>query len=191
MKSDNPIEVALRIAVTVVALAIWGVIGFVFWVPLLARATASFSSLILYTTLVGSNSSGTADTLDAATNFYIRGFENIFKAYEDRNPSNPEADVFAFGRFVVEVLWAVFFWGSFLSTLYTVGYASWLPDLWEWQVASGSYSPDLGRLAAAGVALVFAMRTSTARCLNAMVTPNKPFHLSPSLAPSGRSVRRR
>lgn len=135
MKSDNPIEAALRIAVTVVALAIWGVIGFVFWVPLLARATASFSSLILYTTLVGSNPSGTAGALDAATNFYVRGFGNIFKAYEDRGSSYGEADLFSFGKFVVEVLWALLFWGSFLSTLYAVGYASWLPDLWEWQTA--------------------------------------------------------
>ena len=38
----------LRLAVLIVALVIWSVVGFVFWIPFLIRQIAVFSALILH-----------------------------------------------------------------------------------------------------------------------------------------------
>jgi hypothetical protein len=99
-----------------ISLAIWAIIGFLFWVPFLARAIAVFSSSVLYYTMTNRDASHLAPYLETAINFYSRGFKLIMSTFSNlESPQGTRAtDLLPFqaARVMVEFLSAFLFWGG-------------------------------------------------------------------------------
>ncbi len=92
--------------------AIWSVVGFIFWIPLLARSTAVFSSLILYVTLTNQDHHALGYQLEIAARFYVDGYRHIYDVFYD-GPANPPPS----GKpLELEP------WGILLVTLWTIGF---------------------------------------------------------------------
>jgi hypothetical protein len=107
-----------------VNLAIWSVIGFICWIPLLFRSTAALSAAIMVSTLTQADTSHLRVNYENAVNFYSRGFQTIFNILgsQSRNlqPANgalPRAEI-QWDRVLVEFLWSFMFWGTFLFGVY-------------------------------------------------------------------------
>jgi hypothetical protein len=103
--------------VVIITLIIWAFVGFVFWIPLLARSTAVFSATILAVTIANrhEDSRGLGYQLEIATKFYIDGFRMIVEALYARPAGPPENfPKIHFGRVIIEILWAGFFWAVML-----------------------------------------------------------------------------
>jgi len=96
----------LRLAVLVVALVIWSVVGFVFWIPLLIRQITMFSVLILHATLTNQDPSAAGVGLDLAVTFYANGFRKIISAmYRERHTGSEAGMEFRPLRFMAEMAW--------------------------------------------------------------------------------------
>lgn len=96
----------LRLAVLVVALVIWSVVGFVFWIPFLIRQIAVFSALILHATLTNQDPSAAGVGLDLAVTFYANGFRKIISAmYQERQSGSGGGMEFRPARFIGEIVW--------------------------------------------------------------------------------------
>lgn len=109
----------LRVAVLLVALVIWGVMGFIFWIPFLIRQIAVFSVLILHATLTNQDPSAAGVGLDLAVTFYANGFRKIISAMYREGHSNSGGGMeFRPGRFIGEMVWTAMFW---LTTLFATG----------------------------------------------------------------------
>lgn len=104
--------------VMIITLIIWAFVGFVFWIPLLARSTAVFSATILAVTIVANRHEDPRSLgyqLETATKFYIDGFRMIVEALYARPAGTPENfPKIHFGRVIIEILWAGFFWAVLL-----------------------------------------------------------------------------
>ncbi|MFM9966616.1 MAG: hypothetical protein ACKV2Q_36015 [Planctomycetaceae bacterium] len=117
----------VKIAVLVVTLVTWTVVGFVFWIALLSRCIISFSVALIYDTIthrdVGSTSHA-GRQLDMAVAFYPKGFNRVFAAlYRDDSKApahgHNENVLRTTARFLFELIWALAFW---YVTLYLSGY---------------------------------------------------------------------
>ena len=104
----------IHLAIMFMTLAIWSVIGFIFWLPFLSRAIAVFSSSILYYAATRRDASHLRDYLDSAINFYSRGFALIKATFNparsaesSSNSEKPDTN-----RIVVELFTTALFWGS-------------------------------------------------------------------------------
>ena len=71
---------ATRLVTLVIAMFIWAIIGFLFWIPMMCYATARFSALVVYTTIVDADPSSLAIHLEHSVRFYFQGFRNILRA---------------------------------------------------------------------------------------------------------------
>ncbi len=100
----------VRYAIYIVSLAIWAVVGFFFWIPVLVRTTASFSAAILYAALTGSPSRQFGQLLNAAITFYFSGFSRISDAMFASEGAGADLPPFRLMQFLSEIVWAVFFW---------------------------------------------------------------------------------
>ena len=95
-----------------VTTAVWSVIGFIFWIPLLARSTAVFSFLILYITLTNQDHNYLRYQLETAVGFYANGYRHIYDVFY--RPANPPPS----GRplelkpwdILIATGWTVIFW---------------------------------------------------------------------------------
>ena len=106
----SPSTVA-KAPIILVALAIWAVVGFLFWIPVLFRATAAFSGGVLYSALTNSSTKDVDERLHNAVGFYVFGFRRILGALRDPEPTEGgKKDTFKFGFFLGEVVWAGLFW---------------------------------------------------------------------------------
>lgn len=118
----------VRFVILLITATVWAVIGFIFWVPLLARSTAVFSALILYVTLTNQDHRILGYQLEIATKFYIEGFRRIFEALyrpADAPPEGKPIDLQPW-RIALETLWTVSFWFVLLFFTKTLGFfVSW------------------------------------------------------------------
>jgi len=106
---------AVMFFVLLVTLIVWAVVGFVFWIPLLVRATTIFALALLPAAFNRQDIGGLHDLLEEASSFYFRGFHSAIAVL---NESGGYGDVdVGIGRIVVEILWTTAFW---LFTIYLV-----------------------------------------------------------------------
>jgi hypothetical protein len=124
---------ALTWTVLGVCLVVWGVVGFIFWIPLLLRATVIFSVTLVQATLQSQNADDAGVMLKDAVNFYRRGFVVAVDAV-DGSP-NRDADArdavrsIEVGRLANELAWAGLIW--YVLLLFT-GIVDTTPmDLWR------------------------------------------------------------
>lgn len=111
-------------------LAIWAIIGFICWIPLLARSTAALSGAILISTLTKSDPSHLRQGFENAVSFYSRGFDAINRVLgEGRGKERRAGDAAAsapkynWEQVLKEILWTLIFWGSIVFSLY--GFFTW------------------------------------------------------------------
>ena len=109
----------IRIFVTFIVLAIWTVIGFLFWIPLLIRMIAYFSSMITISTFRRIEIRHAQDRLNFAIEFYINGFVKILdilnrKKLEDLKLEDIKPiDIWdLFVSIIWDIFWSLIFWGS-------------------------------------------------------------------------------
>lgn len=134
------ISTSLKVAVAGFTVAIWAIVGFVFWIPLLARATTSFAVSATYSNLVARGAHVPNAGLEHATLFYVSGFRSIVASiFASSPPAEAERIEFKARRFLAEIAWTMFFWWGTLVSLSALGvmltpysetYLS-LPWLWE------------------------------------------------------------
>ena len=112
----------VQYSLQVVALLVWLVVGFVFWIPLLARAIAGFCVTALYANLIAADVPN--QKLRHAAFFYTNGFRSIYRAIDGLQSSEPEttASLRVEGLFS-QSLWTVLFWWVTLMTLGYLGIA--------------------------------------------------------------------
>lgn len=104
-------------------LAVWTVLGLFFWIPLLARATIYFASMVVVSSLTESDLTGAQIGLDRAVRFYPSGFRRILRSLADPPPA--DAVVKAGGlrlwlRTLYELVYTVAIWAVTLLALSTV-----------------------------------------------------------------------
>ncbi len=118
------VRLAVRYSLLSVVLAVWAISGFIFWIPLIVRATAAFCVSAVYSNLVSHEADVPNRALQHAGFFYVNGFRSIYRAVVEPHSGRPEATpTFRLGRFVAEGLWAVLFWWIALFTLAYLGIA--------------------------------------------------------------------
>jgi len=118
----------IKIVAMLISLAVWTVIGFIFWVPLLARSIFAFSISVLYVTLTRQNPHRIGYQLSIAASFYVMGFINIIEAIFPPNSAEnvKEEDLEVhFVELLFEILWSAFCW---ITLLLSLGYLPWLAD---------------------------------------------------------------
>lgn len=101
--------------VLIVVTMIWTVVGFLLWVPFLTRMMLIFMAAVVTTIYRNSDPSKAKMGLEHAMTFYIRGFEMIFASMQNRlegRQFNPESPKISWVRVLIEVGFAVFFWGG-------------------------------------------------------------------------------
>ncbi|HEV7473099.1 MAG TPA: hypothetical protein VGN90_03555 [Pyrinomonadaceae bacterium] len=95
----------------IITLAAWAIIGLVFWIPILTRATTVFSGMILYATLTHQKADAVGEYLRIASGFYANGFRTMKEAiYPPPGRLEPTKIDFKVGRFISELLWMAIFW---------------------------------------------------------------------------------
>jgi hypothetical protein len=108
----------VRIATYIVVLLLWGIIGFICWIPLLFRATASMAAAILYCTITETDPRYMRNSFESAVNFYARGFKIIEQIYSPSENSlkDESKDKRGLGekwwKVLLEMCWTVIFWGG-------------------------------------------------------------------------------
>lgn len=112
----------VRIAVGIIVLAIWAVIGFVFWIPLLARATAYFSGTVIYSAITEGSADASSRQLEKAIKFYTYGYKMVFDyLLHDKEDMDYKKDrtstsldwqdiLWRLSRISIESIYAVAFW---------------------------------------------------------------------------------
>jgi hypothetical protein len=115
-----------------VCLALWAVIGFIFWVPLLFRSMIHFSLALSQSMLQGTKPVEAGRVLRETVDFYRRGF-TVAIAAVFRRPSVAEkaqkAKPLSARRWMFEITWTVLFW---YLVLLGVGVIETSPvDLWN------------------------------------------------------------
>jgi hypothetical protein len=124
-------------------LLVWAVVGAVFWIPLMLRATLRFSLRLLETMFEGRKPAKAALALRDAVSFYRRGFvvavEVITGEKIDERDDGPVTE----NRLVKEFFWALLVW-YFIALLFGWIQASPL-DLVDWfrSIPWGEYFGDL------------------------------------------------
>lgn len=134
----------VQYALLAVVLAVWSVVGFVFWIPLMARATVAFCVTAVSANLVSHGTDVPKSGLQHAVFFYLNGFRSIHRAVVGLQSTEPEVTPdFELGRFVAESLWTVVLWWIALVTLgyMGVGFTGYLDPLvypFAWTVEQAS-----------------------------------------------------
>lgn len=113
----------VRLLTLAFTLVVWAIIGFVFWLPLLARNTLVFTTHTLHANLRRGNATVNSLGLEHAITFYINGFQNIIDGIV--KPSTTERDYagppFRFWRLAGESLITGAFWWAALMLLSYLG----------------------------------------------------------------------
>lgn len=104
----NILVTVVMVLVLLVTIAIWSVVGLVFWIPLLVRATTVFSAALLPAAFSGRSIAGVRAGLEDASGFYFRGFVAAFDVFRgvQRTPNSNVTTK----RVVVESVWTIVFW---------------------------------------------------------------------------------
>ena len=112
----------IRTVIKVVSLAIWGIIGFIFWIPLLVRVTAVFSGAILIYAVNNQDTSPLRTYLDSAIGFYDRGFRIINSTLAPDYSSGEQSSMppVSLGRLMLELSTALVFWGALVFISFVI-----------------------------------------------------------------------
>lgn len=121
---DNLINI-VRFIVTAITLIIWGVVGFVLWIPLLTRMIAYFVSMIAASSFISTNVAVAQQRLNYAIEFYINGFRKIIgvmtKTSSDeevlQNTLPTRLEEF-FKVIATDLIWTIIFWLLFIYWLF-------------------------------------------------------------------------
>jgi len=126
-----------------VVLAIWAVVGAVFWIPLLIRALFRFSISLIEAMFEGHKPARAARILRDAVGFYRRGFVVAVEMVTGEQIRDEDEGPVMENRLVLEILWAALVW-YFLALLFGWIQASPL-DLVDWfrSIPWGQYFGDL------------------------------------------------
>ena len=110
----------LRYVTVLVVLAVWSVLGVLFWIPLLVRTIAQVSAALLSSVLTGSSLIPAKHALSQAVAFYSMGFRHAVSLLSDEAES-PAASLTDAGlwRVIGEVLYAASFW---IATLFLLSH---------------------------------------------------------------------
>ncbi|MCJ7506192.1 hypothetical protein MUP05_06975 [Candidatus Bathyarchaeota archaeon] len=110
----------IKIAVTVVAIVAWSVIGFVLWIPLLTRMIAYFVGIVVASSYRKINTKPAQNSLNVAIEFYISGFRRILYVMTDEaydpaalpamNNTQPVSLLDFLKSVAAEIVWAIVFW---------------------------------------------------------------------------------
>lgn len=107
-----------------IARIFWGVLGFIFWIPLIVRIIAAFCATLVYNMVIHNPAAiqKSRISLDLAITFYKQGFAMIDKTTSGSNvnmsfSSNPDAE-FNIGSFIGQVIWTLIFWGILIFPFY-------------------------------------------------------------------------
>ena len=93
----------------ILACLIWAVVGFVFWIPLLARAIAIYIAAVTGHAIASQKTKGLAKILPDAITFYARGFRRIRDSFDDDDTNDPREPL-QLNRIAFEVFWSFSFW---------------------------------------------------------------------------------
>ncbi len=111
-------SIAIRYTMLAVVTAVWTVVGFIFWLPLLVRGTVGFLVNAVYANLAAPDADVPNRALQHAALFYVNGFRSIYRAVLEPHSGDPErTPTFRSGRFLTEVIWAVLSWWVVLFVL--------------------------------------------------------------------------
>ncbi len=120
--SEGPLDSAVRLltwGVLAVCLAVWAVLGFLLWVPLLIRAILGFSLSLSQSMLVGSRPEEAGRILMDSVGFYRRGFSVAVDAIRgrQRGEERPARQRLSGTDLVFEIVWAGVVWYLVLATI--------------------------------------------------------------------------
>ena len=126
----------LHLAVGLIVLAVWTVVGFFLYVPLLARQIAVYS-LVLSAASLGKGKIDRAQaSLEKAIEFYPRGFSLAWRVITDSHEEREHYDLrspshVGLFQLIVELAWSALFWGWLALTLGRREWAYQLIDFWR------------------------------------------------------------
>lgn len=127
-RTVNRTFAAITWAVLFLVLAVWAVVGALFWIPLLFRAMILFSLRLVQSVFVAQRPEGAARILRDAVSFYKRGFIVAVEVVtrEELEPDARDPDT---GNLLLsEILWAFLVWYLILLGLGWIRYSP--LDLW-------------------------------------------------------------
>lgn len=105
----------LTLGILGVCLAIWAVVGAIFWIPLMVRSTLHFSFALIQSMLEGEGPQKAGAILRRSVDFYRRGFIVAIEAVLGEGSAGrgrrAKGDVkLGGGRMATEVVWVVVVW---------------------------------------------------------------------------------
>ena len=130
---EGRIQTAVRIltwAILSVCLALWAVLGFLFWIPLLLRSMLQFSVALIDSMLQGTRPVEAGRVLLETVDFYRRGFlVAIGAVFGDLPEPERSQRPLQGSRIVTEIGWALLVW---YAVLLVTGVVETTPaDLWR------------------------------------------------------------
>lgn len=108
----------VRVSLFSVAIFIWAILGFLFWIPMMCYAMARFSALVVYTTIVNADPISLGIHLDHSVRFYFQGFKNTLRAmYHKPEPHTSDTATFTveLGVIVAYVVGTLLFWTAIIA----------------------------------------------------------------------------
>ncbi len=97
--------------VLALVLAVWAVVGFLFWIPLLTRATVVFSASVVHAAITGQHSTSMREYLKDASRFWFQGFLIAKHALYPPKGQPPSWKIkIRMGRILAGSLWTAAFW---------------------------------------------------------------------------------
>ena len=106
----NGIFMVLTWVILFVVLALWAVLGAIFWIPLLFRAMLRFSISLIEAIFEGHKPATAAKILRDAVSFYRRGFVVAVEVVTREPVDRREEGTVTENRLLLEFLWALLVW---------------------------------------------------------------------------------
>jgi len=103
----------LRVPILLLTLAVWAIVGFFFWIPLLARSVAIYCAVLLSTTLTAKDIRPAAGQLQFAIGFWVAGFRNVLDTFHTMEKGQAGAVTtgsLEFWPVIRELAWSFIFW---------------------------------------------------------------------------------
>ena len=116
--NESFITKAIFFIVYCISILIWFVIGLILWLPLLVRATAAFTWMIIHATVTNQNPQHIKQHLEAAIGFWFMGFRLAKNTLYSSHPLIPPSFQFHLSKLLGEFLWTTVFWFIYLYIFY-------------------------------------------------------------------------
>jgi hypothetical protein len=104
---------AVMLVILCMTLAVWAVVGFLFWIPLLFRVTTVFSAIVVHAAITRQEPSQLRHSLETASSFYPLGFRVAIDTLYNPNAglsSRRDGYGLSIWRVLIEVFWTLSFW---------------------------------------------------------------------------------